>query len=479
MTTAEAAQRSPARRADRIPARAGWIVVPVLAVALWIVYGSGYVDYDALYALLWADDIAELHRPPDMEATHSPTPHPLHTLVSIPLSLFGSGALDGLEALSVLSFAALGWFAFLLGARLFGPVAGVVLALVLLTRPVIVNQALTANIDVPFLALVLAALAMEAHRPRRGWPVLAALALAGLLRPEAWLLSLAYLAWLMWEDRDARAHAGEIALALSAPVAWTAFDLVLTGNPVHSLSHTSDAATRIGRPQGPVRAVRLAPGYLADFLTVPLVLAGVAAAVAALWLRVRQAYLPIVLGLLGGLGFLFLGFADLPLLARYLALPSAMLALLVAGAVAAPLWWRPGGHGDGDGRARTVAIAVSALAAAALIASIPLSSDELSDRVRTAGDRHDADQALPGFVDARAAAGAIDRCRPLQVEFFQTRPLVAYLIERRPNDVETGRPQRATDGTVLMSRLDRSQTPPPGFRTTARDDQWTLYARCP
>jgi hypothetical protein len=444
--------------------------VPALALVIWLVYGSGYVDYDALYALIWGDDLAELHRPPDMEAKHSPTPHPLHTLVSIPLSVLGSGALDGLEALSVLSFAALGWFAYLLGTRVFGPVAGVVLALVLLLRPVLVNQALTANIDVPFLALVLAALAMEARRARRGWPVLAVLAVAGLLRPEAWLLSLAYLAWLMWDDRNPRAHAREIALALSAPVAWTLFDLVLTGNPVHSLTHTSDAATRIGRPQGPVRAVRLTPGYLADFLTVPVVLAGGAAAVAAIALRVRQAYLPIVLGLLGGLGFLFLGFADLPLLARYLALPSAMLALLAAGAVAAPWWWRG---------PRAPAIAAAVVAALALVASVPLSSDELKEKVNTAQDRHEVDQALPGFVDGRAAAAAIGTCRPLEVQFFQTRPLVAYLIERRPNSVDTGRPERATNGTVLVSRLDRSQTPPAGFAVVSRDDHWTLYQRCP
>jgi hypothetical protein len=449
--------------------RAGWVAVPALALLIWLIYGSGYVDYDALYALIWGDDLAELHRPIDMEATHSPTPHPLHTLVSIPLSFLGSGALDGLELLSVLSFAALGWFAFLLGNRLFGSVAGVVLALTLLVRPVLVNQALTANIDVPFLAFVLGALAMEAQRPRRGWPVLAMLALAGLLRPEAWLLSLAYLAWLMWDDRDPRAHARVIALALSAPVAWTLFDLVLTGNPVHSLTHTSDAATRIGRPQGPVRAVRLTPGYLADYLTLPVVLAGAAAAVAALWLRVRRAYLPIVLGLLGGLGFLFLGFADLPLLARYLAVPSAMLALLAAGAVAAPWWW------PGD---RRPAIAASVVAAVALLASIPLSSDELRDKVNAAQDRHDVDQALPGFVDGSAADAAIERCRPLQVQFFQTRPLAAYLIERRPNAIDTGRPERATAGTVLTSSLDRSQAPPPGFAVVARNDHWILYQAC-
>ena len=50
------------------------------------------------------------------------------------------------------------------------------------------HQALTANVDVPFLALVLAAATLEAARPRRGLPVLALLAVAGLLRPEAWLL---------------------------------------------------------------------------------------------------------------------------------------------------------------------------------------------------------------------------------------------------------------------------------------------------
>jgi hypothetical protein len=449
--------------------KAGWLAVPALALLIWLIYGSGYVDYDALYALIWGDDLAELHRPPDMGATHSPTPHPLHTLVSMPLSFLGSGALDGLEALSVLSFAALAWFAFLLGKRLFGSVAGVVLAITLLIRPVLVNQALTANIDVPFLAFVLGAMAMEAKQPRRGWPVLALLALAGLLRPEAWLLSIAYVIWLMWDDRDPRAHAREIGLALSAPVAWTLFDLVLTGNPVHSLTHTSDAATRIGRPQGPVRAVRLTPGYLADYLTVPVVLAGVAAAVAAIALRVRRAYLPIVLGLLSGLGFLFLGFADLPLLARYLAVPSAMLALLVAGAVAAPWWW------PGD---RAPAIAASVLAALALIVSIPLSSDELSDKVNAAKDRHEVDQALPGFLDRPAVARAIDRCRPLQTQFFQTRPLAAYLIERRPNQIDTGRPERATVGAVLTSSLDRSQAPPPGFAVVSRSDHWILHQAC-
>src|SRR3712207_7787316 len=56
------------------------------------------------------------------------------------------------------------------GERTFGPAAGAVFALILLTRPLLVKQALSANVDIPFLALVLGAAAMEARTPRRGWP---------------------------------------------------------------------------------------------------------------------------------------------------------------------------------------------------------------------------------------------------------------------------------------------------------------------
>ena len=46
--------------------------------------------------------------------------------------------------------------------------------------------------DIPFIALVLWAVVLEARKPRRGPAVLVLLSVAGLLRPEAWLVSLAY-----------------------------------------------------------------------------------------------------------------------------------------------------------------------------------------------------------------------------------------------------------------------------------------------
>ena len=50
--------------------------------------------------------------------------------------------------------------------------------------------------DIPYLAIVIWAAVLEAERPRRGVPVLLLLRAAGLLRPEAWVLSGFYWLWL-------------------------------------------------------------------------------------------------------------------------------------------------------------------------------------------------------------------------------------------------------------------------------------------
>ena len=71
------------------------------------------------------------------------------------------------------------WGIFLLGREAFGPAAGVLAAFVVATRDPFLSQAVRAYVDIPFLALVVAAAVLEMRRPRAGLPVLVLLGLGG------------------------------------------------------------------------------------------------------------------------------------------------------------------------------------------------------------------------------------------------------------------------------------------------------------
>src|SRR5207245_1888525 len=96
----------------------------------------------------------------------------------------------------------------------------------------------------------LGALLAESQRRRAGVPVLALLALAGLLRPEAWAFSGIYWLYLV-RGRAPGAPAGQLAgvtlLAVSAPLVWVLSDLAITGEPLWSLTHTRHTAHTLGR----------------------------------------------------------------------------------------------------------------------------------------------------------------------------------------------------------------------------------------
>ena len=78
------------------------------------------------------------------------------------------------------------------------PLVGAIAALLLLSRFDFAFLAARGYIDIPYLALVVWAIALEAARPHRGTPVFALLAAAGLLRPEGWLLAGLYFLWMSW-----------------------------------------------------------------------------------------------------------------------------------------------------------------------------------------------------------------------------------------------------------------------------------------
>ncbi len=190
-------------------------------------------------------------------------------------SIFGQGGARLMVLGSIVSFVAAVAGIYRVGRLSFGPLVGAVAALLLLSRFFVENLAAQGYLDISYLALILWALALELERRRRGPAVFVLLAAAGLLRPDAWVLSGVYWLWCCWPGlrpylghraRGAPADAplGEpgprgpsprrmlayVGLAASAPLLWVAFDGIVTGNPLYSLTATAGLAQELERTQG-------------------------------------------------------------------------------------------------------------------------------------------------------------------------------------------------------------------------------------
>ena len=136
-----------------------------------------------------------------------------------------------------------------LGTAIWDRRAGVAAALLAGSSFALLLYAARAYVDEPFLALVLWAAALEAERrraARRRRAVWILLILAGLLRPEAWLLGGGYWLWLGWRAR--RAAVALLALAADRAAASGARSTPsVTGDPLFCLHSTSDLADELNR----------------------------------------------------------------------------------------------------------------------------------------------------------------------------------------------------------------------------------------
>jgi hypothetical protein len=175
---------------------AAWVAG--VTAALLLVFPYGFPNYDTIYALVWGRELAHLESP-DYGAALPPTPHPLTDLIGLVSTPLGDGAITVTMIVAYLSLALIGFFVYRLGTIWFDRWIGAVAAAIVLTRAPFLSNGLRAYIDLPFIALCLGALLIEAKKPKAGWPVLLLLALAGLLRPEAWGFSIAYLVYLAFE----------------------------------------------------------------------------------------------------------------------------------------------------------------------------------------------------------------------------------------------------------------------------------------
>ncbi len=467
-------------------ARAAALTV-LVAVGLRLVYGPGHLGYDAAWALEWGRE-ALAGATPAFEGAGAPTPHPLANAVSLALAPLGDSAFAVVMALSWLSLAALAVLGFLLGRRLYGVWVGAAVAVILLTRHLLVRETHQAVLDLPFLALVVGALLAEVERPRERTLVPVLLCLAGLLRPEGWLLGLAWLLYAAPGHPRAQVLRWG-ALVVAAPLVWALWDLVVTGDPLWSLHGTQELAEELKRPRAFDTALSAVPSYLRDALGDPIVWLGLAGAAGGLLSFYERSLLPAALAAAGMLGFLALGLADLPLLIRYLLVPAVMLCLF-CGLLA--FGWTALPRGDPAWRAWVAGGVVCLLVVAAFV---PRQARALSGAREQAVITAAIQDDLRRLTRDRAFRAAAARCDTIVTPDARPRPLLAYWLDRSPGDIEIV-PRwegREAAGLVLVyaetelaQRFSLTAPIPPagsgalpaGGRHVARNASWLVVERC-
>ncbi len=472
---------------------AAWVAgVSAVLLALFPV---GFPNYDTIYALVWGRELAH-GMSPDVGSALPPTPHPLTELIGLATTPLGDGAITVTMVLAYASLGLIGFFVYRLGAIWFDRWVGAVAAAIVLTRAPFLSNGLRAYIDLPYIALCLAALLVEAKRPRAGWPVLALLALAGLLRPEAWLFAGVYWLWLAidvgplrWRrERSTGELVGLAALAAAGPLLWALFDWITAGDPLYSWTGTKETVETLERQTGPVDLVLYGPRRLGEVLQWPgMVGAAGGVALGLAFLR-RRSTLGVAAAALALLAFAILACGGLAILPRYTMLAAAILAIFAALGL---LGWRlleP----EHPWRRRWQLFA--GLVALMLVLWAPNQWDldsrvdtDLTNQARIEGD-------LTDLVDA----GAFEPlCGKVAVPNHRAVPRLAFGLDVRPTQIvsvsasKKAVPRRgyfvapASDFVIHNFILDPrdptdfSLPEPRGFELVAKNESWRVYRRCP
>jgi len=262
-------------------------------------------------------------------------------------SIFGQGGARLMVLGSIASFVAVVAGIYRLGRLCFGPVAGLFAALLVLSRFFVENLAAQGYLDISYVALIVWAIVFEVERSRRGTLVFVTLAAAGLLRPEAWVLSGVYWLWCAWPRRrgaslDNRKRLQWLGLALIAPVVWVGVDAIVTGDPLYSLHSTAGLAQELERAQGLSSVVASVWTFGVRIDKLPVILGALVGVPIAVWLAPRRVLTPLAGLVLLIAVFVAEGAAGASVIDRYLMGASIVLLLFCAVAIGGWAMLQPG-----------------------------------------------------------------------------------------------------------------------------------------
>jgi hypothetical protein len=462
----------------------------IVAVAVGTLVYPTYPNYDSYYSLLWGREALHLHLP-TFDVYRAPTEHPLALLFGAALSLLGRNGDRVMVLATMASLVVLAIGMYRLGRAAFTPVIGLIAGALLLSRFDFPFLAARAYIDIPYLAFVVWAAALEVERPRRGMPVLILLFLASLMRPEAWIMAGLYVLWIGWRapwpDRLRFA-----ALAAAGPLIWVAVDTIVTGHPLFSLTHTSGLAEELGRTSGGLSAV---PSTTVKFLKnldkVPVFYAGILGVVIAVLLAPRRARMPLALLVIGLGTFVLVGLAGLSVIDRYLLVPS-LLVMVFAGVSLGGWTMLRAGRARTVWAAASVALIIYGVAFTATRVNFSTFTNELTFR----GDSHASLRAL--LNDPKVRAGL--RCGPVSTPNHKLIPDTRWLLDASASKViarSDARERSRIDRGVAIYAVNRlsllrsgftvgdestqdtfNSIPMAGFTRVAFTPYYSAYVRC-
>jgi hypothetical protein len=479
-------------RTDRFPPgweAAGAIALVLAFTALWALTRT-YPNYDSYYHLVWGRELLDGLRP-SFEAYAAPTEHPLWIAFCAVLGLVGEDADRLLVLVCLLSQAALIFGTYRLGGIVFGRWAGLLAAAFVGASASYLLYAARGYVDSPFLAIVVWAAVIEAARgaaragPRRFAAPAGLLALAGLLRPEAWILAGLY-AWWAWPRADARARALVAAAVLVPPALWAGVDAAVTGDPLHSFNATTELADDLGREQG----LRHVPAAFVSFLgaTVrpPVAVLGVLGLVLA-WRRPGPAALrvPLALFAAGVATFIGTGILGLSIIPRYLTVPAVALCLFAGHALAGFTTLAPG---DPVRRRWARASGVAAVLGVVVLAALAPSLGRITEELAFLRASHDSLVALLDDGRVRAAM----RCGPLTFPNYRLVPDSRWHLDAPRAALGARSAARHAHGVEVFALTRKglrrlgfaagappaTNVPDPGYERIAVNARFSAYAAC-
>lgn len=503
------------------------IFIAAISAALLAIFPRGFPNYDTIYYLLWGREIAE-GLSPDYGAPLAPTPHPLYDLLGAVLSPLGDGAITVAVILAYVSLGLLAWLVYRLGSAWLDRPVGLLAAFLVMTSAPVLSNGLRAYIDIPYMVLCLAALLIETKRPRAGWPVLVLLALAGLLRPEAWLFAGFYFLYLaldfhlapkqgpddlaparrpgvnfgrlriqMRQDGIDRSLILMACLTAAGPVIWILFDLVTTGNALYSFTGTRETVETLERDTGPVDVILFGPRRLGEVMQWPGMVGALVGIVLCLKTMPRRVMLGLVAAVAALVAFALMGAAGLAIIPRYTMLAASILFIFAAASV---LGWRLLEPGHPWRRPWQVA---AALVVILYLAWLPNQYDLLGKVDRDLSNQSLVERDLEALVDEGAFIPpndlvdelSVEDCLPISVPNHRAVPRLAFWLDLRPSDIVSiaAADEQPTEGFFLAPARDFTvenfildpgepgravTTPPPGFEPVAENRSWKLYTSC-